>query len=106
MNKLDILKAARNLITDPKNWTKGTSARNKYGRKVTPWCSEAVCWCSMGAIAKAANFPIENKEYSAAHEYLRVVMNSDVARFNDERTHRDVLNAFDTAINELENLHA
>jgi hypothetical protein len=49
-----ILNNAADLITaTPTSWTQGTFARDQYGLEVDPSHEDAVCWCAIGAIARA-----------------------------------------------------
>jgi hypothetical protein len=40
---------ARDLIKDPKHWTQGAYARDKYDEAVPVNAETATCWCAMGA---------------------------------------------------------
>ncbi len=103
MTPLDVLKGARELLSDEKRWTKGALARDKDGHEtgiaVDP---DAVCWCAYGAIEHC------NKEgYGAEIAMNRVVRGlgwPSIGAFNDadSTTHADVLALFDRAIASLE----
>ncbi len=98
MNTVQILKDARALIADEKNWTQRVSARNKSGLEVPVLNSEASCFCAVGALDRFTNgiafgsaaYLLLKKEAGA--KYLTV---SD---FNDTHTHAEVLAIFDRAI--------
>lgn len=50
-HSIDILKAARRLISDKKNWSE-KYAVDKYGEPVEPWSERAVKWNLMGALSR------------------------------------------------------
>ena len=54
MNELDILKAGRELLSDPNRWTKRTLARDKNGHATDVYDAKATCFCSLGAMHRAA----------------------------------------------------
>ncbi len=87
MSTRDILIAARALIDTPEKWVKETMHQTRNGID---------CYCTMGALMKA-----DHKAPSEVFETFRVSngLNS-VFRWNDapERTHAEVLAAFDKAI--------
>lgn len=91
---------AMEIIGSPERWTKNTFARDSDGNGINLRNSDAVCFCSVGALdkveadIKTKNYvtnavPIRNKE---EHFY-------GVIDFNDAgRTkHNDVMNMFMTA---------
>jgi hypothetical protein len=48
---LDVLKRARERLSRPGAWTKGTYAREADGTESLGWCPEIeVCWCAFGAL--------------------------------------------------------
>ncbi|WP_460366223.1 DUF6197 family protein, partial [Staphylococcus aureus] len=51
MNRKEVLTKARELITPPEKWTQGTSARDKEDVPTSADDPQAVCFCSIGAIA-------------------------------------------------------
>lgn len=53
MLKLQIVKDAKALIADRKNWTQGALARDDEGVEVSPDREEATCRCGEGAIEAA-----------------------------------------------------
>ena len=115
MDSKTILVAARKLLVE-KGWTKGVYVRNGNGEDVSPADVTARCFCSLGAIERAAHeLTIAEKAghiesikalWAAQIELAKVVSgdasNSDmcVAHFNDTYTTKkaDVLAAFDKAI--------
>jgi hypothetical protein len=101
MKTVDVLIQAKALIADPSNWIQG-----KYYKKVV---DGRECFCSLGAISKAMkpeiNFDIESFELdwtnNEAEKLLSKVVNhgpTTFARYNDEHTHAEVMEAFDKAI--------
>lgn len=97
MKPSEILRAARAKITDPKRWAQGVGARDTFGRQVAARCESAVCWCSIGAICAVEGVTFAGDDVL---DYLRTVSGeSSVVDFNDapERTHDEVLQAFDKA---------
>lgn len=94
MTPSEILKAARQKITPPEAWTKRAAARDHLGATVFADDKTAVCWCSIGAVWATAYLCDE------AASYLDEVAGGAITLFNDapERTHAEVLAAFDRAI--------
>lgn len=123
MDALDILKSARDLLSDEKRWTKGHYARDAQGRPTPPHAIDAVCWCPEGAIAKfsacaedgTVNSIQVDKVLLGAFLALEATTNTDYVEtdgavfqsrlwpWNDapERTHAEVLARFDDAIARL-----
>lgn len=112
------LTAAKAIIADPAKWIKGKYAIHKdnaasmgHGSKVPPYANSlygyeagAACFCSIGALQKAAG---EGQTYYEASYYLRKAVTEvtsckfdHAARFNDAEstTHEDVMAMFDKAI--------
>lgn len=94
------LSAMRNLLADPKSWTQGASARNKWGGVELSFSPSAVCWCLIGASAR-----IDGRLFSdmrSIDAMIRALPDgfSDVVAFNDAETttHADVLAVIDRAI--------
>lgn len=100
MDTVQILKEARALIADEKNWTQDSFARNSAGETTEPADDEAVCYCAIGALAKVArlspecNLPAEN----LVEEEALMLGWINVPEFNDNHTHAEVLALFDRAI--------
>ena len=49
-----IIERALEIISDETNWTRGAMARNAFGHSCSPWDQEAVRFCAVGAIYRAA----------------------------------------------------
>lgn len=94
---VDILRAARELIAEPKAWTQRAFGRDEDGMCCDSLHPDAVCWCAGGALTKAANG--HGLIRSKAREQLYAAIGcADIVDFNDEHTHAEVLSAFDRAI--------
>jgi hypothetical protein len=101
MTQLEILKAARALITPEGAWTTGDLARNFKGEAVNSRSPHAVCWCMSGAVRTASFY---TSDWVAGIDALGKVMSCSVPKFNDApgRTQAEVLAKFDEAIAALE----
>ena len=105
---LDVLIAGRELISDPSRWTQGYFARDSAGEGMLSSDPAAVCWCSVGALAKVAptewdglyfDEPIDALGYRALVKALpRRKRHLGAASFNDTHTHSEVLALWDRAI--------
>jgi hypothetical protein len=87
MNTIEILKSARALIADEKNWTTEFYARAE-GAAIFPGVSDklpaaADCFCSIGSIAKAADMSIFEAEGSEPYKLLTALAEVDLYEFND-----------------------
>jgi hypothetical protein len=101
----EVLVAARELIVEPDRWTKRTLAANEEGVGVDPTSEEAVCWCTVGAIQKAAasaNNPDELEHLAVRAMFNTYIPYYPLGDWNDGSTHELVLSVFDKAI-ELSN---
>lgn len=103
MNLVAMMVAAKNLILNKSNWTKGMLARDKCGNAVCPESKEACQFCAMGALdriikkeeAGPVNANFLRKELHRAAQ--RMGRNSAIA-VNDACEHSDVMKMFDEAI--------
>ena len=102
MTTLQILKRARALIADEKNWTRDAYGYDAEGRMQTCPNQHSVCFCSVGAIAKASFTHPSDAERSDA---IKPVLSAggfdgvgELIKFNDSHTHSEVLDLFDRAI--------
>ena len=104
MKTREILVAARELISQPERWTKGEYARDLNGRRVSPGGPNAVCWCSIGAMAKVAGLSSGEMEASEASVTLALAAESNgvIPEWNDASGHQSVVEAFDRAIAQCE----
>lgn len=97
---LNLLTGMRELLSDPKKWTKGAYARNCQGYGVPFKSEEAVCFCLQGAAMKIAGENLMSV-FLLGTEYLAYGPDvSTVWRWQDQdtRTHADVLKFLDTRI--------
>lgn len=104
MKTLELLTKARELISTPERWYQGGFGCDAEGRTVSAGAvaEGAACkWCSYGAIITAGQNTGSLEALSALEAVIRDG-NNDVAvgPWNDapERTHAEVLAAFDRAI--------
>jgi hypothetical protein len=103
VTKLDVLKAAKAMITDPARWTQRAMARNAWGRPCEVEDSGAVCWCLHGAIWRTfCDKPPPLLVFSVVDvlAILYRVMRrfTTVGMFNDRHNHIEVLELCDRAI--------
>ena len=101
MTPLEILKAARALITDPQHWTTGDYARDVEGHGVGSGSPDAVAWCAFGAIS-AVGRDASRRHRDSADEALRLACGGLVGDANDRYGHAYILAAYDRAIAKLE----
>lgn len=96
MNTVEVLKAAKALISDPAKWTQRSYARNAGGFSTCPTNGDAECWCSVGAIECVAG----NSDLCliAESKLCAAIGGGGIIRFNDMHTHSEVMAAFDRAI--------
>jgi hypothetical protein len=102
---LDVLQAARNLISDPAHWTQGYWARTADGDLVQPEHPMAVCWCVAGAVNKVGL--LDKKAIWMAIIALETILDVTPWKrllfdYNDEHTHAEVLALLDRAIARLQ----
>lgn len=97
MTPLEILIAAREWLTQPDRWTKGASWKNAIGGHCKNR-KEVYCTCVYGAISLMTE-ELELIE-NATHFLEKAVETEFANEWNDapERTHAEVLVAFDRAI--------
>lgn len=99
MKHAEFLKQVRERIEKAEAWTQHAPARNAEGAWCTTDSPEAVCWCTIGAFWLMSYRQKTESEYLyAAFIYLEEQMGNDVAKFNDNHTHAEVLAAIDRAI--------
>ena len=105
MNVLETLISARVLILNPNNWTQHVMARDAEGYRKNAQDNYACQFCSLGAIARmgGVDFISDGGEaVKGAVDALQSAMGMPVARFNDNHTHKEVMAAWDNAIESLE----
>lgn len=104
-----VLRGAQALLEIPERWTQGAFARTASGVIAGPEDDDAVCFCPLAAITRAAEGDATARR--AAEKALALVIERPplpsfcrqiptVIVWNDqvERTHDDVIAAFDRAI--------
>lgn len=100
---LQILKEARELLSDEKRWTRGAGARDANGVVTDILGSDAQCWCAAGALRKVVgrcpDVDDNDNEFIGAREALRRQQKNEfVSMFNDRSSHAEVVALFDAAI--------
>lgn len=78
MKTSKVLRAAANLIEE-RGWTQGASAKSKTGRIVLVKSRSAACFCSSGAIERAAR--TGNEERSALLSLGATILASNVPKY-------------------------
>jgi hypothetical protein len=108
---LDVLKKATALLSDPKKWTKGTEARSEKGNAVKPTSRNAVCFCAVGALERAAGGKTEvydaavtalNPELPFYNGFLASKKSIEVVNDQEPRGRLKVLKIFKNTIARLE----
>lgn len=99
MNTVQILKDARALIADEKNWTQNVMGRTSEGQHVDVHSPEASCFCVMGALLKVTGGRSEDEFWLARREFYRGELKVEsIAHFNDTHSHGEVIDLFDRVI--------
>jgi hypothetical protein len=95
---LEVLEGALEILRDPKRWTKGAFAKDKYGFALN-FFDRAVCFCSIGALIKASDRNCA-WYYPPGLDVLSDAVNIPVSAWNDapERTHAEIIQGFEKAI--------
>lgn len=106
----EFLIQTRDLISDPKNWTQCSFARNKYGDPVPYFYKSAVCFCSIGALNRVCNYgdngdcEYHNHSYDLLNKIVVEITkdpSQTIGHYNDSHTHNEVIAVFNKAINSL-----
>ena len=122
---MEMIRKARALIAKPGSWCQGANARTADGRRVLAGAPDAVQFCAHGSLAKVyqeayralKDHPEWGRSFraladtfdeakwavvQAAHKLFGIGKRTGIMTFNDlpERTHGEVLAAFDEAIEE------
>lgn len=108
MNTIEVLKAARELISNPARWTQGAFAKDVIGKQVAFDDPSAVCWCARGAMYVIGDRSgLATDGWRALRAAIQGSLDSDlcVSSFNDSHTHAEVLALFDATIARLEAGH-
>lgn len=103
MQVKEILIAARARIENRDNWIQGTNATDSTGNMhLSPMALAACKFCMLGAVLNVTQ--IHSSAYPALEALAKHISGHDswvpatVTRFNDGRTHSEVLAVFDKAI--------
>jgi hypothetical protein len=99
----EVLTTAKALIADPARWIKEHYAMCSEGYPLDVMHDEAVNFDAEGALHRAAGVSTTVfllGSAGVAQELLRKAMHGSILVFNDERTHPEVMAAFDAAIAE------
>lgn len=110
MKVRDLIISARKVIEKPENWTTQYYARDADNEMCSIESANAVCFCSLGALRKVLYnnggmdiFGRQDFLYDTAAGFLKAVAGiGDVADYNDNHTHAEVLALFDKTITDLE----
>jgi len=100
---VDILTAARDLISDRNRWTTGYLARDANGDRCGVSDGGASCWCAEGAVYRASD-ALRDGSRRLESEALVILADAvtypfgSIPAFNDATSHADVLALFDRAI--------
>lgn len=100
---VEVLKAARDRISDPERWCQETEAQDAIGRNVEPTNAAAVRWCFAGAVY-AEGVDATTAPHIGVSQIGRILNEAigveGAGPWNDapDRSHADVLEAFDRAI--------
>lgn len=97
MKAVEVLKAARELISDPRRWTTQTFACDKDGWDCDAWSDVAVRFCAFGAVDRIG-MGAESGATAFIVRAAREAWNLGPARVNDEYGHTAVMQMFDRAI--------
>lgn len=100
MSTVQILKNARALIADEKNWAQKANARDEDGIEVRVGSDRAYSFCVIGALFRASDMDGAKDAREVIRDAISEITGGDrsITRFNDNRAHADVLIAFDRAI--------
>lgn len=105
MEIYNLIRATRDLISNPDNWTKGTDARDANGDSIEAHLPGAVSFCVTGAMRRLG---ARLNEREAACEVLKLTpryqatIHWGIENFNDGGNHPRVMVMLDQAIRMLE----
>jgi hypothetical protein len=94
MTKVDILRAALELLADPSNWTQRAYARDNLGRNCATWSPNACQWCMEGALYKVGgNSPEAVQALRVLYLSLPASEQRHPYRYNDAkgRKHSEII---------------
>jgi len=110
MNKCEVLKQARELISNEGRWCQGELAETAQGAIVNPSSINAYRWCAEGALCKVLNIDdidFNNDSFSllnlAIKKEFPELKGKVLFHLNDDKGHAAVLKVYDRAIEDCEN---
>lgn len=99
---VEILRSAKNIISDPAHWTCETYARDAGAREIGVECRAAISFCSIGALARALGVNTREAEDSDAYGNLEAAAEEQGYPYphdlNDKAGHARAMEMFDRAI--------
>lgn len=95
---VEILKAARERISDPERWTTRVGARDQAGDATLVLDPNACKWCALGSIEAETNGPGVLYAEASAALFLGTQNEYGVVGTNDHLGHDAVLAMYDRAI--------
>ena len=99
MTAAEILRAARELLSDPKRWSRRGGSVNARGELVGAATSECVKWPLDGALWKVAPNPTE---YMEARAFVVDIVGVETGVFNARNDHAAILEVLDEAARRAE----
>ena len=98
------LREAKELISDPKNWTQWAAARDDYGDRCSIKSNRAVVFCAYGACERVGD--VHAVIHFLDRAALKLFGRADAVALNDSSLtkHETVMEMFDMAIAEAEAL--
>lgn len=100
MNYLELLKAGREIISNPDNWCQdGIAFAENSVLPISACDSKAVSWCSVGALYKANGRDSVDNDLMQAYCALEAMTpGGSIPKYNDTYTHEEVLALWDRTI--------
>jgi len=105
MTPLEILRKARDLISDPQRWSRNYYATRSDNAPCGETAEEACKWCAMGAITKVgwpeAHFDVRVGAKFLLADKAKDLFGMGIIDVNEKCGHAAVLKCFDSAIASL-----
>lgn len=100
---------AKSLIENTQNWTREVYARDSGGVQCSSTSEKACRFCAIGALQKARSFNTkEDASKDRSGTFLinacRILFDNGITYVNDSLGHEAILQAFDSAINDLKEI--
>src|SRR4051794_6712739 len=99
---VEVLKQARGLIEDPRNWVQGNFAVAEGDAPVPPSHWAASRWCALGAIKKFADSELRIIASARIQQSAQDLYGEHIEQVNDDLGHAEVMRVFDLAIQDSE----